>query len=95
MLTRRRVGTGTLAAPRLAGAQAAWPGERPIEVIVPVPPGGGLDAMARLLMPHVCARIAPSAALRVAGLTSTEPRGAADSSASARATGAPTTVYVS
>jgi tripartite-type tricarboxylate transporter receptor subunit TctC len=62
-------GLGLLAdAPRATRAQApqpaaaaAWPGERPIEVIVPVPPGGGLDAMARLLMPHVCARIAPSA----------------------------------
>ena len=40
-------------------------------------------------------RIAPRAAVRVAGLTSTDPSDAADSSASASATGAPTTVYVS
>ncbi len=36
---------GTLALPRLA--HAAWPGERPIEVIVPYPPGGGVDTMLR------------------------------------------------
>ena len=35
----------TLAAPRLA--RAAWPADRPIEVIVPYPPGGGVDTMAR------------------------------------------------
>ncbi len=37
----------TLAAPRLA--RAAWPADRPIEVVVPYPPGGGVDAMARLV----------------------------------------------
>ena len=46
-----------LATPALAQAPSAWPGERPIEVIVPVPPGGGLDAMARILMPHVCSHL--------------------------------------
>lgn len=42
-------------------AQGAWPNERPIEVVVPVPPGGGLDQLARILMPYVCARLSPQA----------------------------------
>ena len=54
-----------LAAPRLAAAQSAppsaWPAERPIEVVVPVPPGGALDALARMLMPHVCAQLGEAA----------------------------------
>ncbi|RAI58519.1 tripartite tricarboxylate transporter substrate binding protein [Roseicella frigidaeris] len=51
-------------APRIGRAQATapgWPGERPIEVVVPVPPGGALDALARLLMPHVCAHLGEGA----------------------------------
>ena len=55
MPTRRAIGAAaiaTLAAPRLARAQA-WPGERPIEVTVPFPPGGGVDAMTRFVLPHV------------------------------------------
>lgn len=51
----------TALAARSAAAQGAWPNERPIEVVVPVPPGGGLDALARLLMPYVCARLSPQA----------------------------------
>jgi tripartite-type tricarboxylate transporter receptor subunit TctC len=64
MLTRRGIAASlaTLAAPAIARGQgpaaSAWPGERPIEVIVPVPPGGGLDTMARMLMPHVVAHLA-------------------------------------
>ncbi len=38
-----------LAAPRIA--RAAWPADRPIEVIVPYPPGGGVDTMARAVLP--------------------------------------------
>jgi tripartite-type tricarboxylate transporter receptor subunit TctC len=41
----------TLAAPRIA--RAAWPADRPIEVIVPYPPGGGVDTMARVVLPVV------------------------------------------
>jgi tripartite-type tricarboxylate transporter receptor subunit TctC len=55
MTSRRQLLAGaaafTLAAPRLA--RAAWPAERPIEVIVPYPPGGGVDSMARLVTPAV------------------------------------------
>lgn len=40
-----------LAAPRIA--RAAWPADRPIEVIVPFPPGGGLDTMTRAFLPFL------------------------------------------
>ncbi|MBR0672209.1 tripartite tricarboxylate transporter substrate binding protein [Neoroseomonas soli] len=60
MTTRRAAlgalaAAGTLALPRLA--HAAWPGDRPIEVIVPYPPGGGVDTMARVVLPAVQARL--------------------------------------
>ena len=35
------------------GQGAAWPGERPIGFIVPFPPGGGTDVMARAMVPHL------------------------------------------
>jgi tripartite-type tricarboxylate transporter receptor subunit TctC len=53
MTTRRMLlgaAAGLLAAPRLA--HAAWPADRAIEVIVPFPPGGGVDNMVRPIM-HV------------------------------------------
>jgi len=34
-------------------AAAEWPTDRPIQVIIPFPPGGGVDQMARLLLPYV------------------------------------------
>ncbi|MBW6398012.1 tripartite tricarboxylate transporter substrate binding protein [Roseomonas sp. HJA6] len=53
--TRRTVLTAaaaaTLGTPRIA--LAAWPADRPIEVIVPYPPGGGVDTMARVILPVV------------------------------------------
>jgi tripartite-type tricarboxylate transporter receptor subunit TctC len=60
MSGRRQIlagGAAVLAAPRFAKAQAAWPGERPVEVIIPFPAGGGVDVMARLVMPLVAAQI--------------------------------------
>lgn len=60
MPTRRRFGAAaaSLALASLARAQgAAWPGERPIEVIVPFPPGGGVDVMTRLILPLAQARL--------------------------------------
>ncbi|NMJ44207.1 tripartite tricarboxylate transporter substrate binding protein [Roseomonas sp. JC162] len=60
MTTRRAAlgglaAVGTLALPRLA--RAAWPADRPIEVIVPYPPGGGVDTMARVVLPAVQNRL--------------------------------------
>lgn len=49
-IRRRRLLQGTagaLALPALAHAQDAWP-SRPIRCIVPLPPGGGTDTVARL-----------------------------------------------
>lgn len=48
--TRRRLlqgAAGALVLPALAHAQDAWP-SRPIRCIVPLPPGGGTDTVARL-----------------------------------------------
>ena len=50
MLTRRSLLAVPLAAPAIA--QPAWPGDRPVEVIIPYPPGGGVDAMTRFAMFH-------------------------------------------
>jgi len=57
MPTRRAILAAPLAAPALAQAQPAWPQDRPMEVIVPFPAGGGVDVMARLIMPLVAAQI--------------------------------------
>lgn len=42
-----------LAAPRLARAAAPWPSDRPIQVFVPGPAGGGMDILARTFLPVV------------------------------------------
>lgn len=53
-LSRRALlGAATLAAAAPRAARAAWPADRPIEVIVPYPPGGGVDTMARVVLPFV------------------------------------------
>jgi tripartite-type tricarboxylate transporter receptor subunit TctC len=59
MISRRHLGAAALlpALPGLARAQPAWPSERPMEVIVPFPAGGGVDVMTRLVMPLVAAQI--------------------------------------
>ncbi|PWS35422.1 hypothetical protein DFH01_17535 [Falsiroseomonas bella] len=43
--------TPLLALPRLAGAQAAFP-TRGVTIVVPFPPGGGTDVLARILAQH-------------------------------------------
>jgi tripartite-type tricarboxylate transporter receptor subunit TctC len=59
MTSRRALlaGAGTLAVPAALHGQAAWPGDKPVEVIVPFPAGGGVDVMTRLVMPLVAAQI--------------------------------------
>lgn len=48
MPTRRSLIAGlALAVPALA--QESWPGSRPVEIIVPYPPAGGIDVMGRLI----------------------------------------------
>ena len=39
-------------APRPARARGGWPAERPIQVIVPSPPGGGTDINLRAMTSH-------------------------------------------
>ncbi|MFH5926587.1 tripartite tricarboxylate transporter substrate binding protein [Roseomonas xinghualingensis] len=56
MLTRRALAGAALAGAAFARptlAQAAWPAGRPIEVIVPYPPSGGIDIVARLLAKYL------------------------------------------
>jgi len=58
MHRRQLVGAATgvaLGTPRLA--LAAWPGDRPIQVLVAGPPGGGMDVLARTVLPFVARRL--------------------------------------
>ena len=48
-------GAGTVLAPRLGRAQAGFP-SRPIRIIVPVSPGGGVDTFARLIAAKIGAQ---------------------------------------
>ncbi|GAA0571422.1 tripartite tricarboxylate transporter substrate binding protein BugE [Craurococcus roseus] len=62
MPTRRHLGGAALcvaatATSSVVHAQPPWPGERPIEVVVPFPPAGGVDVMARLFLPFVAQRL--------------------------------------
>ena len=49
MIRRRGLLAAALALPAIARAEGKYP-ERPIKIIVPYPPGGGVDLTARLLM---------------------------------------------
>ena len=58
MQRRQLLGAATAAAlsmPRLA--LAAWPGDRPIQVLVSGPAGGGMDMLARTILPFVARRL--------------------------------------
>jgi len=57
MINRRSLlaSASLLATPAIVRAQTVWPGDRPMEVIVPFPAGGGVDIMTRLVMPLVAA----------------------------------------
>ena len=60
MFTRRQaviLGGGALSMPWVKSAKAAWPQDRAIEVIVPFPPGGGVDAVARFATHQVTPRL--------------------------------------
>src|SRR5690348_15974981 len=46
---------GAVAAPGIA--LAAWPADRPIQVLVPGPAGGGMDILARTILPLVQQRL--------------------------------------
>lgn len=49
-------------------AQRGWPAGRPIEIVVPFAPGGGMDAMARTVAPFLAAKL-PGARIVVSNRT--------------------------
>jgi tripartite-type tricarboxylate transporter receptor subunit TctC len=64
------LGTAAILA-RPALAQRGWPAGRPIEIVVPFAPGGGMDAMARTVAPFLAARL-PGARIVVSNRVGTE-----------------------
>ena len=56
---RRRILLGAAGAAALPTrrAWAAWPGDRPAQVFVPGPPGGGMDILARAVLPFLQRRL--------------------------------------
>ncbi|NBQ76051.1 MAG: tripartite tricarboxylate transporter substrate binding protein, partial [Acetobacteraceae bacterium] len=62
MFTKRAMLAGAsalLATPKILRAQGTWP-NGPIRIVVPFPPGGSTDALARLLQPHLQADLGVS-----------------------------------
>ena len=62
MFTKRAMLAGAsalLATPKISRAQGTWP-NGPIRIVVPFPPGGSTDALARLLQPHLQADLGVS-----------------------------------
>jgi tripartite-type tricarboxylate transporter receptor subunit TctC len=57
MPTRRSVFAAIAVALPGAALAAEWPTERPIEVFVPFPAGGGVDTMVRGILAHVAPRL--------------------------------------
>ena len=56
MMHRRHILSASLALPAIASAQGQWP-DRPVRIIVPWPPGGSTDVLARLLAEQMQARL--------------------------------------
>ena len=54
---RTLVAAPLLALPGRGRAALPWPQEKPVEVIIPYPPSGGVDTMARVVLNHVAPRI--------------------------------------
>ena len=59
MIDRRHLTLATLglSLPMIRPARAAWPADRPVEIIIPFPPGGGVDAVGRFATHQITPRL--------------------------------------